>query len=238
MTKKSKFYLTVEEASIAAIKLGITSSSKYKIEHKKDPKLPMNPNIKYKAFWTSFGKWKSFLGNEKSFYLTLEDASNATIKLNIKSWKEYIIRYKEDPRLPAKPNLIYSEQWIGFDNYFGRFYNNIDEASKAAINLGITTYREYQERYKEDPKLTSTPEIQYSEKWELFGNWYGFLGNNIKDFYPTIEEASKAAKFLNINTSYDFRIRYKEDPRLPSTPDRVYSDKWDSFGGWSRFLTK
>ena len=93
-------------------------------------------------------------------------------------------------------------------------YATIEEASKAAIKLGIKTQSEYLKRYMEDPRLPSQPHAVYHDDWQAFGTWYGFLGNDIPDYYPTIEEASKAAINLGIKTQSEYHKRYKEDPKL------------------------
>ncbi|NRB43078.1 MAG: hypothetical protein HRU20_32195, partial [Pseudomonadales bacterium] len=103
------------------------------------------------------------------------------------------------------------------------------EASKAAMALGITTSRAYKKRYNEDPKLPSTPKSSYKDDWE---NWPVFLDGEIKEFY-TYGEASKAAMALGITTYTEYKKRYKEDPKLPSTPEYSYKDDWEN---WPVFL--
>lgn len=54
-----------------------------------------------------------------------------------------------------------------------------------------------------------------------------------RDFYPTWQEASLAAVNLKLMTVRDYQKGYKEDPRLPSNPQQVYSNfpKWEIFLG-------
>lgn len=57
------------------------------------------------------------------------------------------------------------------------------------------------------------------------------------DKYPTIEEASKAAQKLNFTGQADYRKRYKDDNRLPSSPQQKYGQAaWDEIGGIKGFL--
>ena len=53
-----------------------------------------------------------------------------------------------------------------------------------------------------------------------------------RDFYPTWQEASVATQNLGIKSSTEYKIRYKEDEKLPSATHIVYSD----FPGWTVFL--
>ncbi|ABZ75086.1 integrase family protein [Shewanella halifaxensis HAW-EB4] len=237
-------YTTIEEASKAAIKLGIKRRSEYMKRYKEDPRLPSSPGEFYSDDWQAFGTWYGFLGNDiPDYYPTIGAASTAAIKLGIKRQPEYMKRYKEDPRLPSSPSKFYSDDWQAFGTWYGflgneipDYYPTIEAASTAAIKLGIKSQPDYAERYKEAPRLPSNPGEFYSDDWQAFGKWYGFLGSDIPDSYPTIEAASKAAIKLGIKSQSEYMKRYKEDPRLHSCPNRLYRDDWQAFGRWYGFL--
>lgn len=53
-----------------------------------------------------------------------------------------------------------------------------------------------------------------------------------KDFYPTLEEASTAARALKIVSQEDFHKRYSQDPRLHSSPLKFYNKDWRGWGGF------
>ena len=154
------------------------------------------------------------------FYENVEEAMGATQRLGIKTLPEYRARYKEDPRLPSAPDYKYGDKWPGWPSFLGNeikeFYETLEEAMDAAQRLGIKTLPEYRARYKEDPRLPSAPDYKYGDKWP---DWPSFLRNEIKEFYETLEEAMDAAQRLGIKTLPEYRIRYKEDPRLPYAPD-------------------
>ncbi|MCC4834953.1 integrase, partial [Shewanella sp. 10N.7] len=178
-----------------------------------------------------------------SKYTTIEAASIAAINLGIKSRAEYNNRYQDDPRLHSTPHSFFRDDWQAFGTWYGflgndipDYYPTIEAASKAAINLGIKSRAEYNNRFQEDPRLHSTPHSFYRDDWQAFGTWYGFLGNNIPDYYPTIEAASKAAINLGIKSQSEYKKRYKEDPRLHSNPHRFYRDDWQAYGTWYGFL--
>ena len=122
-------------------------------------------------------------------YKTIKEASKAAIALGFNSIAEYRAGYNQDARLPANPNTQYSTDWAGFGQwcgFFGKekkdFYPTIQEASNAAIVLGINSSKEYKGSYDRDERLPAKPEVIYRASWENLGTWYGFLGKKRKDF--------------------------------------------------------
>lgn len=106
------------------------------------------------------------------------------------------------------------------------FYPTWQTASRAAIDLGIESMRDYRKRYKEDPRLPSLPDAVYND----FPGFYVFLDH----FYDNLSDATKAVQALGITSANDYYERYKEDKKLNSAPDRYYKD-WIS---WEVFLGK
>ena len=229
-------YETYKEASEAAIALGIETSTKYKTEYKQDPRLSANPAVLYKN--KGWHGWIVFLGREnKGYYGTYEQASEAAIALGIETSTKYRTEYKQDPRLIANPHERYKHKgWDCWEVFLGRekkdYYKTYEEASEAAIALGIEASTKYITEHKQDPRLSSTPDALYKNKgWDC---WEVFLGREKKDCYETYEEAAKAAIALGITINRRYRVRYKEDPRLPSSPELTYAGKgWDN---WDLFL--
>ena len=237
--EKKDYYLTIEEASKAAISLGINSSGEYLLAHKKDQRLPAHPKTVYKDSWLVFDTWYGFLGNDKKiFYSTIQEASKAAIALGINSCKEYEVSYRKDERLPAYPNSVYKSDWADFGFWYGflekekkEYYPTIEEASKAVIALDIRSRAEYLTGYTKDERLPSNPNQFYKEDWVEFDTWYGFLGNEKKYFYSTVEEASRAAISLQIRSETEYQIAYKQDTLLPANPNTFYKVGWEEFGG-------
>jgi hypothetical protein len=219
------YYETIEEASFAAIKLGISGSKYYYKERKADSKLPANLKTFYGKNWKS---WDIFLNREeKCYYETIDEASNAAIKLGVLTQKEYWIKYKEDPKLSPSPHDYYGNKWKCWGVFLGKdvknYYKTVKEASISAIKLGIIGARDYNNRYKQDPRLPSFPSKFYRKEWKC---WNDFLGKEIKLFYKTIEEASESVIKMGINNSKDYKIRYSEDPKLPCKPREFYKEDW------------
>ncbi|PTU79707.1 integrase, partial [Pseudomonas indoloxydans] len=99
------------------------------------------------------------------------------------------------------------------------------EAQVAAQALGIKKHSDYKKRYREDLRLPSNPSQFYVDAGWI--DWYDFLGNERPDFYTTYAEAQAAARALGVKRQPEYTKRYREDPRLPSSPDEFYAD-----AGW------
>ncbi|MFB2762787.1 gamma-mobile-trio integrase GmtZ [Marinobacter shengliensis] len=180
-----------------------------------------------------------FLGTERpkeKFYTTYTEASEAAQALGIKSAAEYKAKYREDSWLPCAPNMVYADEWVSMYDFLGterpreKFYTTYTEASEAAQALGICSSDEYNARYRKDSRLPSTPWEIYADEWV---SWYGFLGTEPPELYPTQAEASEAAQALGIKYRKDYKARYREDPKLPAQPELFYAPDWIS---WPVFL--
>ena len=226
---KLNFYRSYLKAQEAVQKLGIKSEAKYRIMYRKDPRLPSKPDKTYKNNgWTN---WYDFFGTEiPNFYSTYFEAKNATYELGIKSHKMYKQRYKEDPKLPSHPDGTYKNNgWKNWYEYFSinriAHYPTYEEAKNAVRKLGIKSNTAYKKYHYNDPRLPYSPQIIYKNKgWISF---HEFLGISPAKKYQTYIEAKNAVLKLNIRSEKEYRLRYKEDDRLPSTPSRFYKDK-----GW------
>lgn len=233
---RSAKYSCLDEASLAARRLGIKSADEYRVMYKRNPRLPSMPQNKYPGEWCD---WYTFLGTSASGgrYPSLGEAAAATIRLGITSSSEYKTGYKNDLRLPSSPSIYYPDSWRGWHDFLGisppaRKYDSVDEASASARNLGFTSISKYNNGYKEDPRLPSNPSDQYKKEWV---SWYDFLGTKprIEQVYKTLADASKAARALGIRSGPEYSEKYKVDPSLPGKPEAYYSSEWTD---WYDFL--
>jgi superfamily II DNA or RNA helicase len=109
------------------------------------------------------------------------------------------------------------------------FYPTWKEASRAAIELGITSMRDYYQKYLEDSNLPSYPQRLYGD----FPGWPVFLGGVAKaEIYTTWQEASRSAIALGIKSQQEYYKEHQKDPRLPADLYSSYSD----FPGMRVFL--
>ena len=229
-----KFYATINQASKAAIGLGIQSQPEYLQRYKEDERLPSSPSLFYANDWVG---WFSFLDKEKrSLYSTYAETREVAIGLGIQSRQEYSQRYKEDERLPSSPSQIYAADWVDWFSFLDKkkrsLYSTYAETSEATVGLGIQSQLEYKQRYKEDKHLPSSPSQVYAADWI---DWFSFLGKKKRSLYSTYAEASAAARGLGIQSQLEYLQRYKEDERLSSNPSQVYAADWVD---WFSFLGK
>jgi len=171
------------------------------------------------------------MSTHKKFH-TYSEAKVAVKKLEIKTRQEYTKRYKEDPKLPSSPTLVYKDSWIGTLDFFSKEkpnYLTYDEAKKAALSIGARHMEEYRKNYKTDPKLPCHPNQLYRDSWV---NWGDFLES--KSFlYISYSQAQSAVRTLTITTHNEYQEHHKKDPRLPSNPSEYYVDNWIN---WNSFL--
>jgi len=170
---------------------------------------------------------------DRDFYPTWQEASRAALKLGLTSLPQYLAGYKEDPRLPCNPNLIYKKDFPNFFIFFGRGeeknkYSTWQEAGKAASRLGIRTLREYNKKYKKDPRLPAAPYRYYKG----FKSWPTFLGVGKDPKYTSWRDASRAIKKLKIRSHREYQEKHRLDPRLPQALYQYYNE----FPGWPEFI--
>jgi len=225
-------YITYEEASNAAKELNFSNATEYWKGCECDPRLPKDPRSEYPLEWKG---WRVFLSYEErpSPYVTLEEASFATQRLGIKSFKEYMRRFHEDPRLRSTPHKFYKGTWQNWPTYFGTskrtIYPTMREAKAAVKRLGFKTRADYCKEYKLDPCLPCEPQRYYVE-WV---DWQHFLGVVNKNCYSSLGEASVAARAIGLKTQSQYFSRFREDPKLVRNPQRTYVSEWI---GWHEFL--
>lgn len=112
-------------------------------------------------------------------------------------------------------------------------YPTWQEASEAARALGITDRKEYRLRRHEDERLPGAPHWTYGMAFPGYAAFFGRPSDTYAmKSYNTWQEASVAARALGITSVEEYRMRRKEDPRLPGSPALRYSD----FPGFAQFL--
>jgi hypothetical protein len=237
--KEKRFlYSTYLEAYTAANALGIRNRIDYQAHYQDDQRLPRNPDVTYADIgWTD---WHQFLNKQKKCIFTTYSEAHAAVKaLGIKNRNDYQARYKDHPRLPSNPHLIYaSSGWIDWHNFLGAkkifLYANYEDAQAAVQLLGIKSVQDYREQFSQDPRLPNQPFDYYRNTgWT---NWYKFLGKEKPKLYATYAEAQLAAKRLCIRSVRDYRARHYQDEKLPANPNQHYAEA--GWTNWYGFLDK
>lgn len=229
------FYPTYEQAKGAVKNLVIKNYTEYKQRYKEDPKLTRHPNRLYKdKGWID---WYAFLDQPiKYLYPTYEEAKVAVGILKIVTPKDYLLRHKEDPNLPAAPDVFYENKgWISWTEFLGKpvknFYPTYEEAKATVKGLGFKTPAEYRLSFKEDSRLPANPERFYKGKGWI--NWTAFFDKPAKNLY-SYQEAKEAVRRLVIKSPIEYKRRHKEDPSLPAVPYQHYKDQ--GWIDWYAFL--
>ncbi len=232
---KQARYATWQEASKAAIALGIKTKGQYEKEYKKDPKLLAKPQDSYSDFpgfpeFLGNGKKRLTMRKAKNLYPTWQEAGKAARALGITGWEGeggYESLYKKDPRLPSSPRKFY-EDFPGIIKFLtiDEIYSTLQEAADATYKLGIQGRNDYKKNYLKDPKLPRFPARYYSD----FISWDAFIKGR---YYLLWQDAASAAKKLGITTQDEYYKKSTLDPKLPPSPGPYYK----GFPGWKKFLS-
>lgn len=221
-------------AAVAIVRsAGVTSQKAYYALCKKHPSLPRNP----RGIYSEWESWSQFLfgipGNGKLTF----DAARALIRLlGVSNMKAYSAILQEHPELPKYPDKFYRKAWVSMDHFFGlpekSTLYSYEEASALVQSNEIKSSTEYESLRQNDALLPKWPNSFYKEHWK---GWQVFLHGQKKLPYYSYDEAKTAVRKLGIQNSTEYMklMRYKEDPRLPSSPYDFYRASWHS---WSDFL--
>jgi superfamily II DNA or RNA helicase len=230
----AEFYPTWQEASAAAIKLGIKTKVDYAEKYADDPRLPSSPPYAY----SDFPKWRVFLGGKNRNFYTYKKASRVVQRMGIKTQPQYDERKKEDERLPGYPPDVYKDVWQGWPIFFGEEPREICRtwriAARIAKEAGVDTKEDYLLLCDKDNRLPRDPWTAFKD----FPGWPSFFKRKSRQFkqnpYKTWKQAARAAKKLGATTCALYQELRHKDPRLYADPIRVYKDCPD----WNTFLGK
>lgn len=233
MTAKSNYYSYCECQKVVKL-LGILNSKDYLMRYKADPRLPSMPSRIYAgAGWVDF---PTFLDHQ-GFYPTFAEAKAVVQRLGCKTIFEYQRGYKKDPRLPSSPQRTYADSgWSTWPVFLGGemidLYENYEEAKAVVRKLSIKSSSDYIARYHHDPSLPARPNKFYASAGWI--TWASFLDVKKKGCYSTYTEAKSAARSLGVQSAAKYKLRYRQDPRLPHSPDKKYAN--DGWENWIDFL--
>ncbi|MAD76500.1 MAG: integrase [Rheinheimera sp.] len=230
--KVPEAFLSYVEAQKRVQQLGITSSREYRIRYREHPSLPYEPEKKYRAEWSG---WTAFLPKAPSAFLSYSEAQQRVQQLGITSSKIFSSRYKECAGLPATPQKVYKSEWTGWTKFLPKapsVFLSYSEAQQCVRQLGITSSKRYQARYKECLGLPSNPDAIYQREWT---GWAAFLDKKVPEAFLSYVEAQKRVQQLGITSVREYHACYKEFSGLPTNPKRTYQGEWT---GWATFLAR
>ncbi|WP_116827485.1 VPA1269 family protein [Pseudomonas syringae] len=197
--------------------------------------VPQNPRVEYNREWVN---WNHFLGvKKKQYYITYLGARTAALKLGFTTEREYKSGYREDDALSPTPNKFYAEKgWEGWHAFLDKpkdvFYKTYDECKQAAKNLGISSWSDYQHKRLADTRLPANPDEKYKNRG--WSDWYQFLDYKRYYHYELYSDAMIAVRKLKVRNRSEYEQQYKQDSRLPCSPQTYYAYK--GWMGWSYFL--
>ena len=233
--KRIRYPIFLQEAKQIVQDSWIKSILEYKLSYK-ELGLPSNPDQTYKFEWKG---WNDFLGKERIYFPSFEEAKQIAQEAGIKTKSEYRERYRE-LALPSKPESIYKDQgWQGWRDFLGTGrihrtnFPSFEEAKEIVQGAGIKTRLEYRGKYNE-LGLPSSPHRTYkAQGWRGFGDFLG-TGRIRRTNFLNFEEAKQIVQEAWILSILEYKLRYKE-LGLPSSPDETYKFEWES---WNDFLGK
>ncbi len=156
-------YETVDQAAVAAQKLGIRNRRDYEKRWREDPMLPSNIQRAYAVSWLSFFK-KNTKFTKEAGYATWQEAAAAAKRIGITSSATYAKLRKLDPKLPSGP-AVFGITWatlLGKSAMTNRdFYTSVEEAANATKKLGIQNSSDYPQKRKADKRLPAAPPQKY-----------------------------------------------------------------------------
>ncbi|RTR26086.1 VPA1269 family protein, partial [Shewanella atlantica] len=203
------YYHSPQEAYDAAINIvGIReklSLARYEGVRITDSRLPAKPHIFYRL-----GSWQQFIACR--FYLSIDECAKAALKVvpeGCRTVNGYAENYKKDPRLPSRPDNIYSawESWTVF--YEGRNAKpyTIEKCIEIANENALWDVESYEVfRKKIDSRLVSHQTLTS----KTGNDFRGSLGIE----YFTLEEVKGYCQKNRIATMPEYKDHAKKHPRL------------------------
>ena len=222
-------YDTYESFVVAVRNLNITSQVEYKARYKEDSKLPGHPHAIYKKDWIS---WPEVFG--VSPYLkrcsTWEEAKVVAAPYRFTTRAEYQDGCSADDRLPKYPTVRHKDfpGWLTFllsDNF-----TCLDDVRCAVKILGIKSSARYRSIRSKYPMLPAHPDRKFFDEWV---DWYDLCNIPRPYSYNELQELVGSHECTTIR-DYKELMAKLEDPRIPSSPEEVYSE-WQN---WHVFLGK
>jgi len=219
-------------------------------------KVPNNPEKYYEKNWSG---WFDFLESNTALvgkqikYKSFNEAKKYMKKFNFNTWGDWQKFAKSNLRpfdIPARPSVIYKDQWISLHDFLGSKYiprsaRSYLEYNKAKKFIKKFNFKKSDDFYnfiksKKFPEkiLPRYPGEVYKNKGWL--GWGNFLGTGAiwKKNFISYNEAKKQVISKNIISKNDYSSKRKKlnlKNILPSAPQRTYKKEWK---GWDDFLGK
>lgn len=188
----------------------------------------------------------------KGEYRSFEEAREFVQKLGLESareWRKYVNSGNKPDNVPANPNLVYKDEWKGFEDWLGyiakrssyREFLPFEEAREFVrkLNLdGFIEWKKYCEAGKKPINIPSRPDVTYKDEWKDIRDWLGTRKDSIHGKFRSFEEARKYVRGLQLG-GYKAWIEFcnsKKRPKdIPSHPEKAYTNEWKGYSDWTGF---
>lgn len=264
---RKKDWRNFREVRTLARRLRLGSIAEWKLywrANQRPDDVPSDPRRAYRGNgWTD---WGDFLGTGNVApgsrqwrpFLEARDYARALKLLSQREWVEYGKSGLRAADVPAKPHIVYRDDWVGWPNWLGtdsnphrRRWRAFEQAREFSRGLGLRTSSDW-DRYKatgERPQdIPATPNVVYrDEGWAGWADWLGAEDKpkpprrtpKRKKAWRPFPEAREFARSLGLRSSKQWRefLAGKLDvPRpddIPSRPDSIYrSTGWLNWSDW------
>ncbi len=144
--------------------------------------------------------------------------------MGIQSQNEYSQRYKEDGRLPSRPNQVYANDWTNWIQFLlPRYISNLKQFKTACAILKIKDSSQYRVTQKHYSQLPSKPEKRIPD----WSNWYDALDIPRPYGYDELVALVRSKGVFSLAEYAKLRSE-SNDPRMPAKPEEHYQGK-----GWT-----
>ena len=165
---------------------------------------------------------------KKGMFLSYIELKEEVRRAGIKTMREYQKEQKKHDNWPSNPNIKFKEDWINWNDLFGKkflFYKELQEEVRV---LGIKTSVEYIKEQKIHDDWPSSPDNKYKEEWI---NWSDFLEKDENDHYNTKEflsyyDLKQVVRKAGIKSMREYIKEQKIHADWPSNPDNKYKEEW------------
>ena len=214
--------------------------------------IPVAPDRVYRDLgWDTWGDFlgSNNLGPNGHQFMQFTDARDYVRSLNLRSSSEYLDWSKTDDRphdIPATPDKVYRGDWLGYGDWLGtnvvapqnRKFRDFKSARDYVKGLKLKSHLEWVYWCKSSMRpddIPSNPVTKYQDFWVSWGDWLGTTNTDPQNReYLPFDVAKSYARSLNLKSSSEWYVVYKDADDLPRNADQVY--KIEGWISWADFL--
>ncbi len=222
------FYATWQEASAAAIALGIRDKNDYRRRYKEDRQLPVAPDDVY----ADYPGARVFFGGQD--LLSCDELQIAVRAAGIRHNLQYLEEQVKHGDWPYRPDQTYGDEWPGWKMFLSETaveflpYEQLQAEVRAA---GIKSNAHYIEAYASHAGWPSQPNAAaaYRGQWR---SWGYFLIEDFEEFL-NLEQLKQEVQAIGVKSYDQYLIEARLHPSWPSHPEKFYREGWT---GWSELF--